>query len=93
MRSLLQWIERKTIAHDVSHVRNLATETLPRAAAELGSKLARELQARLLMNLMLLRDGYRGRDVVMNSRHWMASILGLRRGDFSVARAWAVWSS
>jgi hypothetical protein len=44
IRGIRQWIREGHVTHDTSHVRDLDPATLPRAEAELGRALARQLQ-------------------------------------------------
>lgn len=42
--SLKRWLQGEKIVHDMSHVKPLATVSLPRTAVDLGTRLARELK-------------------------------------------------
>jgi hypothetical protein len=44
LKGIRQWIKEGKITHDTSHVRDLNRESLPRAEAELGYALARQLK-------------------------------------------------
>ncbi|MBN2502560.1 MAG: hypothetical protein JXB38_17400 [Anaerolineales bacterium] len=44
LSGIRQWIQGQHIAHDTSHVRDLAVSKLPTAEAELGKALARQLK-------------------------------------------------
>lgn len=49
LNGLRQWIERKVVVHDVSHVRDLELQKLPRQATDLGGRLAKELRERKII--------------------------------------------
>ncbi len=49
LTKLGEWIGEGSVTHDLSHVRELRPETLPREAAALGAKLATALQARKII--------------------------------------------
>lgn len=46
LRGLREWIERGTVTHDLSHVRDLEIQKLPSAAQAAGKNLAAELKRR-----------------------------------------------
>lgn len=45
-RGLRQWLRERRVAHDVTHVRDLDLDRLPKAARDLGNALAHDLQTR-----------------------------------------------
>jgi len=49
LNGLKQWIERKAVLHDVSHVRELDIRRLPTSAVNLGVKIANELRRRKMI--------------------------------------------
>jgi len=46
VRGLREWIQKKSVTHDLSHVRDLEVSALPADAASMGKELAEALQKR-----------------------------------------------
>jgi hypothetical protein len=44
LRGLKEWIDRSTVSHDLSHVKDLEPERLPASARSIGAKLAADLR-------------------------------------------------